>query len=141
MLLMATPRWISGRVVLRAARSSSWDPLLLPGQPATSCAKNSPSWICLPMYFSSCTQGISYCFLDIFSMCSHYNSQWVLNLFLSVFSMYISMYSLCNVSKSPICHPFCADSIHFFFNLRPFIQIRTYHTFFCVFNFRSCVSD
>ena len=26
-------------------------------------------------------------------------------------------------------------------NLRPFIQIRTYHTFFCVFNFRLCVCD
>ena len=55
--------------------------------------------------------------------------------------MYILMYSLYKVSKSPLCHPFCADSIHFFFNLRPFIQIRTYHTFFCVFNFRLCVSD
>ena len=123
------------RVVLRAARSSSWDPLLLPGQDATSSAKNSPSWICLPMYFSSC--GISYCYLNIFSMCSQYTSQWVLNWFLSVFWMYILMYSLCKVSKSPLCHPFCADSIHIFFNLRPLV--RTYHTFFCVFNIRLCV--
>ena len=83
------------RVVLRAARSSSWDPLLLPGQAATSCAKNSPSWICLPMYFSSCAQGISYCFLDIFSMCSQYTSQWVLNLILKrVLDIYLNVFTL-----------------------------------------------
>ena len=47
------------------------------------------------MDFSSCAQGISYCFLDIFSMCSQYTSQWVLNLILKrVLDIYLNVFTL-----------------------------------------------
>ena len=47
------------------------------------------------MDFSTCAQGISYCFLDIFSMCSQYTSQWVLNLILKrVLDIYLNVFTL-----------------------------------------------
>ena len=94
MLLMATPRWIPGQ------DGSFCVPHDLHLGILFCCQVRLPPLVqrTVPVYFSSCAQGISYWFLNIFPMCSQYTSQLVLNLFLSVFWMYIPM--------SPFLHRF-----------------------------------